>query len=356
MTMTVVVVGSAQPGREYEPPLRQAEQAERAAEELGRELALRGCSIVVHSSDEAFIEGAVVRGYVASGEARPRSIQVRPRYGRSDDLGFPEIARHKELFNTMPEVTSDWEVSFYRSLLLVDGILLVGGGGSTFLAGLIALSRRCPLLTVATFGANAEKVWQRFAKEPNWASQEELAVMAEAWDDTLASRLIDSLISQHERHESNRRQTEQGTRAANRQLTTGMMSCALMLICALGTIPLSYSISSGTAWSIALLVAAPLLAASCGALVGNAIDSRSEWIRSAVLGAAAGTIAFLLFVAAQLAATPDALRDGGVSRLLYFVIPVAFIGGLTFDAVYRKLRGQDVTSTAAITSSDPPPR
>jgi hypothetical protein len=349
MDLTVVVVGSADPERTYNPSLRDTEGALRAAERLGHELAKRGCSIVVHSGDTAFIEGAVVRGYVESGLAQPRSVQVRPRYGRVEDIGFPELAQHREVFDTMPEVTADWEVTYYRSLLAADGVLAIGGGRATFVAGLLALSQRIALLAVAGFGGAAEKVWQRFTKEPNWASEEELARMAEPWHDGLATELVDALINQHRRLEAHRAQVHDDVRHAARELTVGLVFGAVLLLCALASIPLSYRLPADNAGSIALLVGAPLVAATCGAVVRGALDGRSDWLRTAVLGAAAGAMTFLLFVAAQLAAVPNLLREGdAVSRLLYFVIPLAFVAGLTFDAVYHKLRAQDVAPTAAL--------
>jgi hypothetical protein len=349
MTLTVVVVGSAVPRREYDPPLRDADAALRAAEQLGHELARHGCSIVVHSGDAAFIEGAVVRGYVASGLARPRSVQVRPRYGRTDDLDFPELASHREVFDSMPEATTDWEVTYYRSLLSADGVVVIGGGRSTFVAGLLALSRRSALVAVAGFGGAAEKVWQRFTNEPNWASKEDLARMAEPWRDGLAADLVRTLVGQCRRAEEEQKRDHDASRRATRKLTAGLVFGAVLLFCALAAIPLSYRVSPGTAGSVALLVGAPLLAATCGAVVRGALDGRSDWIRTAVLGAAAGAMTFLLFVAAQLTAVPDLLNTGGgVSRLLYFVIPLAFVAGLTFDAVYQRLRAQDVAPTAAL--------
>lgn len=349
MPLTVVVVGSARPDRAYDPPLRAAEDALRAAEQLGHELARQGCSIVVHSGDAAFIEGAVVRGYVASGFARPRSVQVRPRYGRADDLSFPELAGHREVFDTMPEATADWEVTYYRSLLTADGVVVIGGGRSTFVAGLLALSRRAALLAVAGFGGAAEKVWERFTKERNHADEEELARMAEPWRDGLATELVGALVSQHQRREAERAQHRNATRRAARTLAAGLVFGAVLLVLALAAIPLSYRVSEGTTGAIAVLVSAPLLAATCGAVVRGTLDGRSDWLRTSVLGAAAGAMTFLLFVAAQLAATPDLLNAGGaVSRLLYFVIPLAFVAGLTFDAVYHKLRAQDVVPAAGL--------
>jgi hypothetical protein len=348
----VAVVGSSQPERDYDPPVRDHARAAAAAEELGRELASQGCRIVVYSSHDDFIEHAVVRGYVASGRGQPRSIQVRGRYG-GDDARFIETAQHQNLFDVHPEPTRDWEVSFYRSLLTVDGVLLIGGGRSTFVTGLIALSLRIPVAPIAAFGGSAEKVWHYLTREPNVATEDDLAVMAASWHASSAATLVASLISQHHRrileHDHMRREQHRADRRTARSLMTGMV----LLLLALATIPLSYAWTPGTSGSATALVVAPLLAATCGAIVRNAFDEAGDWLRTTVLGAAVGTVAFLLFIAAQLATTPDLLNGEGAHRLLFFVIPVGFTAGLTFDAVYSKLRSQDVTRTSALDGDQP---
>jgi len=64
-----------------------------------------------------------------------------------------------------------------------------------------------------------------------------------------------------------------------------------------------------------------------------------------VLGCAAGTVAFLLFVAAQLATNPELLDGGGVRRLIVFVLAIGFVGGFTSETVYHKLRDRDVVDS-----------
>ena len=76
-----------------------------------------------------------------------------------------------------------------------------------------------------------------------------------------------------------------------------------------------------------------------------------NWTPAGVLGGAAGLITGLLYVASQLVATPDVLVAGqaeAVRRLLFFVLPIGFVAGLTFDAVYTKLRGTDVSQAATL--------
>jgi len=59
----------------------------------------------------------------------------------------------------------------------------------------------------------------------------------------------------------------------------------------------------------------------------------------------------VLYIVAQLIGAPDVLttaQPDSVRRLLFFVLAIGFVAGLTFDAVYTKLRGKDVSQTAAL--------
>jgi hypothetical protein len=348
MRPSFAIVGSAQPRAPYDPAVRDHELAVQAAEELGFELARQDCDIFVYSSDPAFIESAVVRGYVRSGQARSKSIKVRGRYGRANDTGFVEALVHPDLFDIFPAATSDWEVSYYRSLLVVDGALLLGGGQSTFITGVIMISRRRPLVAVAAFGGGGEKAWHRLASEVSYATPDQVALMAQPWRKESAKQLVASLLAQHHESQAEQDRLRREDSRSRKRAALGALAGGSLLLGALSTIPVLYAWSNGTASTISALVAGPLLAATCGAVMRNSFDRQDEWLRIAVLGASAGAVAFLLFVAAQLTANPEILDGSGARRLIFFVLPIGFIAGLTFDAVYRKLRAQDVTQTSML--------
>jgi hypothetical protein len=96
----IATVGSADPARtNYDAPIRYIEHVTQAAQQLGRELAKAGYRILVYSSDTKYIEKDVVARYVASGKAKPESIQVRypqvvdpkgPRPCRRDQWPLPQ--------------------------------------------------------------------------------------------------------------------------------------------------------------------------------------------------------------------------------------------------------------------------
>lgn len=348
MRPLIAVVGSAEATRTYDPPLRNLEVVKQACADLGRELAAAGCDLLVYSSVSGFIEADVVRGYITFEAARPSSIQVRaPVDSRGGQ--FPEAKEHRGLFDPRPDSSGDWEVSYYRSLVEADGVLLVGGGRSTFITGLIAIAFNIPTLPVATFGGNAAKVWQALDRVRNNAVTEELGVMAAPdWRADSAKVLVAGLLAQRMRRERQADRARLAERREERRAAVSLTIAVVLLLLGLATIPAVYAWTPGSAGNLTALIAAPVLVATCGAIIRNTFDRGHEWWRTAILGLAAGAIAGLLFIAAQLATTPDVLDGSGARRLLFFVLPVGFIAGLTFDAVYAKLRAEDVTNIAPL--------
>jgi len=297
----------------------------------------------VYSSAADFVEGDVVRGYAMCGDTPDRSIQVRAPQG-SRAVQFPEARSRPELFDNRPDASEDWEVSFYRSLVETDGVLLVGGGRSTYVTGLIALAFGIPIAVVTSFGGRAVRVWQALDRVRNDAGPEEISLMGrDEWREDMAAPVVGSLIAQGKRRTAKREAELRDARKDARHASVSLLVAAVCVIIALGLIPLSYSFTPGTGTSIALLIAAPLFAATAGAIVRHSFEKGHEWLRTGVLGMAVGSVSALLFIAAQLLTTPDVLSSSDARRLLWFVVPVGFIAGLTFDAVYRKLRAQDVT-------------
>ena len=347
----IAIAGSASPHRSYEPPLTDVAQVISAAESLGRELAVNSYRLAVFSSDLDFIESSVVKGYISSGCAEQRSIQVHSRFGK--EAGFAEAIAFRDCFDVRPDPGDDWEVGYYRALLSVDGVLIIGGGRSAFTAGLIAISRSIPVVAAASLGGAAQRVWRRLAEAYDLVSDEDIHVMAEAWQAQSATRLVASMSRQCELRTSRIQEAEAEQQHAGCHATTSLAVGALFLLLALAAIPLSYSQPPGTALGITALVVAPVLAAGCGAIMRNAFDEVKSWVRTAVLGSAAGAITALLFLAAQLTTTPDILTAEGSRRLLFFILPIGFVSGLTFDAVYSRLRAQDVSFTTSLDRSPP---
>jgi hypothetical protein len=343
----IAIVGSIDARRAQELDLRDTDRAADACEALGRELAAQGLNIVVYSSSGEFVEGEVVRGYAASAGGPAGSIQVRAPQS-AGATQFPEARSRPELFDYRPDASEDWEVSFYRSLTETDGVLLVGGGRSTYVTGLITLAFGIPMVAIASFGGRAVRVWQALDRVRNDAQPEEIACMGGSWQADRAEPLVRSLVAQGQRRAAKREAERRGAQRDARHAFISLAAGAVFLLLACAAIPLSYSFAPGAASSITLLIAAPLLAATSGAIMRHSFEDGHEWFRTAVLGMAAGGVSALLFIAAQLLTSPDVLKSADARRLLWFVVPVGFVAGLTFDAVYRKLRAQDVVRSDAL--------
>ncbi|GAB3250568.1 hypothetical protein [Kineosporia babensis] len=346
--MMVAVIGSAEAGRTYEPEMPDPAAAIQAAEEIGRELATRGHQLVVFSSDSAFIEGAAVRGYVGSGQARPGSVLVRNTVRQSLDV-FPEHADHEDLFDHAP-AQGGWEVAYYRALFEVDGVILIGGGRSTMIAAIIALARRTAIGPLTAFGGAAARAWERLDHSPNTATREDLSAFTGRWSPDKAAEAVLAVERQHQARlvdlakDGRRRRTETWIKVA------GLLSALLFLLLGLLTVVLAATWKPEGGGAIALLVFGPVLAAMSGGLIRRPTEPSESRLQAAVFGAAAGGMSALLFIGAQLLTDPELLQGESAARLCIYVVPVGFIAGLAFDAVLTKLRGTDVVQTSSVQS------
>jgi hypothetical protein len=212
----------------------------------------------------------------------------------------------------------------------------------------MALALGTPIVAVATFGGSAEKVWSSLDRVRNEATQDDLDAMAAPWHDGSSARLVQSLLGQGARRAERTRQHHQEVRRRRRRASVSLVIAGMFILLGIGSVPLMYGWKPGTAGSLTLLCGGPLLFAVAGAIIRNTFDQDSGWLRPAILGLAAGALSFLLFVAAQLATTPDALAGNGAHRLVFFVLPIGFIAGLTFDAVYARLRATDVADPSIL--------
>jgi hypothetical protein len=342
----IAIVGSVDSPRADELGLVGLPAAKGACEALGRALADADCDIVVYSSAPGFVEAHVVRGYVSSGKARARSIQVR--YPEEDECSFSEMQQHDALFYVRPDVSPAWEVSFYRSLFDVDGVLLIGGGQSTLIAGLIAISARTPIVAISTFGGKAREVRNALARAGNDTTQEELEAMGRAWAPGVETVLVSALVEQRQRREARQAAALRADESEARHRRYSLAVAALALITAIACIIMVYKTRPGSTLSLAALLVGPLFVGVSGAIIRTVLDDGSQWLTTALLGLSAGAIASLLFVATQLATTPDALEGEGVKTLVVIEFVIGFVAGMTFDAVFKKLREQDVVDTAAL--------
>ncbi|CAL9656513.1 hypothetical protein SUDANB21_06805 (plasmid) [Streptomyces sp. enrichment culture] len=337
MRPLIAVVGSADPGRTYHPALADMEIAPRACEEIGTALADAGCDLVVYSSEAQFVEDRVVSGYLSHGDVAPGSIQVRPPYG-AGEKDFPMLEERPEVFDVRYESGDDWESSFYRSLREVHGVVLIGGGRSTLITGMVCLAFGIPVYAVACFGGASRRVWDIMNRVTHHAARHEVSTMGAEWGPGAAHRLVQLLRTQQERKDEQQLQETRSRRKAAWRSAFGITVGLLLLCLGLGMIPLTYAVDASASINLTGLIVGALATGTSGAITRNAFDRGEHWARTAALGMSAGAVAFLLFVSAQLAASPEILSGEGARRLLFFVLTVGFVSGFTFDAVYGRLK------------------
>jgi len=347
-------------------------EAPGAAETLGQELAKGGFRILVYSSGADFLEGRIVRGYVSTRVASRQSIQVRyPLHSQKPD--FPEQATNGELFDWRPDNRPDWEMSFYQSIGEVDGILLMGGGESTMIAGMVAMGHGIAVLALASFDGKACRVWEALRPGRDLPTADEISLMARpGWTNEQAAECVKTLRNQIDRKAERERQER--LEELRRETSVTLHACFALAVFVLAVIcvPISWGWKSlPYLASIWILFLSPLLAGIAGSTIRLVFDLRQgsvplssqSAITTAALGLIAGGVAGLLFITAQVTTAPPPAPTGGLlqivsleqaQKLVPFGVLVGFIAGLTLDAVFRKLIASDVVDLSAVEAKKRP--
>jgi hypothetical protein len=393
----VAIVGSYNPDRADELSLRNIEQAKAAGVELGRQLATQGCHIVVYASYPYLLEVDVVAGYVEVKKANPEPNCIHVHYSvQYDQPTFPEETDHRGLFNFKPDTSPAWEVSFYASLRQVDGLLMLGGGPSSMIAGVVAMGYGKPICAVASFGGYAKKIWELLPVQQKLLTAEEIFAMAEQWRPELAKRYVEILLRQLDQlasakqkeaeavaraQESFRqqlaekdeklkleldRQSESLTKAFAEQMAAERKAqsdsrntvklyavvSAVFLILALGLWGFALGRPGiNPAWLIAFLIAVPLAGGISGSTIQVAFGALGigdtkplgngqlpPVITNAAMGLVGGGITMLIYITTQFIAIGDEIQPKHYLRLIPFALVTAFAAGFALDVVVRKLR------------------
>ncbi|MFB6521217.1 hypothetical protein [Streptomyces sp. NPDC056401] len=323
--------------RTFTPPLRAVNQARAACRELGRELARAGFDIAVFSSKPTYIEHDVVHGYAeGTDEQNPGRVAAYPPRHREIAFALPEGS--SVTLDTYRDTSGEWEVAYYRTLLNCDGVLMVGGGQATRVAGIVAIAQGIPVLPVATFGGGAGQVWINLDKVRNHADDEDISLLGQDWSADAAVRLTASLVRQRTRRAEQARIQERADRSLARRTGGGLAIAVLCAVAALAALVLAGGPGRADARALTALTAAPLLASVAGAMIRNSFETEAGWVRAGIRGLGAGLVTVLLYFASQLLAVPALFDQLDVRRLLFFAIPLGFSSGFTFDLVYERLR------------------
>lgn len=335
----ITVVGDA--SKSVNPEL-----ARRAAREIGLELATQGCRILVFSSSQDFVEWEVVQGYLGCKvEIDERSIEVR--YPPALHGRFPGERDGDKRF-VRSQQGGDWEASIYPSFAEVDGVVLIGGGYTTKISGLLAIGSQTPLVALGGLGGQAQQVWQYLQGAiGRLASVDDLNLMAAPdWHDRSASEIVGALLAQRARKLELQRQALRDAGALRRSRAlrgVALLGAALFVLMLLLLVELmGAQVSSGRLW---LLFGAPAVAGASGALIRLLWDAHTApkpdmalpaLTTVLALGVFASGSAGLLFLLPQLWIL-EQVTNANLLKLAGFAVPIGLIAGLTTDRVFARL-------------------
>lgn len=339
------------------------ESARLAAYSLGRALASRKLRIMTYSDDPSFVESELVRGYVTVSGVPEPAIEVRYPEG-TDGTGKPNPPPFNQYFTNprfrfLPEPSRDWEVSYYSSFEGCGGMLILQGGRSTLVAGVICLGYRKPLIACSGFGGTAANLLNMLV-ERNLVRPDEKALLQlcakapemEAW----ANKCVDLLELQADRLAQRRARELAIKNSAKEQLNQHTFV-------ALGSLVIAVAIwvaNFDNRWElqpwmmIGLLLLASTLVGCTGGMLwvilpqlkGQAREDAGNIWGSAALGAVAGCLAALLFVAGQQNGLPDLspylkeklsgeamshIKADGVAKITPWAMLSSFAAGMTLD-------------------------
>jgi hypothetical protein len=348
----IAVFGSVDASRP-ELGIRNAETAKAAAQSIGRALAEYGCGITVYSAEPSFVEAYLVAGFAASDKAQAESIRViHPR--KSPQPIFKEQQLKPICFRFRTASNPNWEVSFYQSVYAADGVVLVGGGQSTFIGGILAVTRNLPTIALEAYGGAASNVWDLLTPNAMLLSEDDKNLMAEENSSAdWAGRIVDSILSQKARQIAALKQQDDVRRAKRRSLLWEGIVAVTLLSLGLALFVWTWDANVERGKLLAAIVAAPTLAGGAASLVRtlweqtteSSLVQRPAWLM-ALLGSVAGAISGLLYGVAQLTALLPG--DNGhlapiAGRLVPFALLSGFLAGFAMDAFFRRMRDQDTS-------------
>lgn len=377
----IAIVGSANPAREnypYEPALRHVEQVRGACRAIGTALARAGYGIMVYTSSRDYIEADVVAGYVESGAAEDRSIQVRYPNIPEAQPDFEQQRTHRDLFDFKSYQENNWQAVFIPSLKEAGGIIILGGGHSALITGLFAQTYRKPLVSIATFGGSAETVWGLLRPGRALATEEALSRMQQPnWDSEAATadlvktlgeqreklraereeRLRDAELAQQRRLAEERQFEAEKRRRKAEMRTRAVWSIALILAAAASTLMGMFPPAAPQKLFGLALLLTPALAGAAGGVMIDLFDFHNSgeykphhaFLVVLALGMSAGLFTALIWAGSQWSGNSalqwmsDPSKAGAevpaaAPLLIILEFLISFIAGLTLEKVFLKWR------------------
>jgi hypothetical protein len=278
-------------------------------------------------------------------------IQVRAPYGSPL---FPEEERNRQLFDRKSDPADEWQASYYRSLHDADGVVLIGGGYTTFITGHLAVGLRKAVLPVACFGGAALKIWQSLKPERDLVTEAARDQMATSgWRQEYAKEMVSGLLAQHQKRQQELKEQremfqQQGLRLNIRAgLVVALSAIALGMAAWSGALtrPAAGIAQGGVAAQLPefLLYLIGPVAGAAGAItrtLWKPSESSASIAITFAKGFMAGGTATVIYLLAQLATVADVSQIRSVSMLI--ALAVGLLAGFTFDRVFARMADADV--------------
>jgi hypothetical protein len=364
----IAIIGSIDKARtDYNPPLKNVAQAPDASRAFGRALAESEHPILVFSSSSNFLEAYIVEGYVQSGKAEDKSIIML--YPRQRDPGihsdFVQQSSQPNLFDPRIDSHPRWEASYYQSLPEVEGVLMLGGGRATLIMGLMALANKTPILSVGTFGGAGEEIWAMLS-DKLWIDAADRQEMGRGgWSDDRASILVASLARQRAKLDVLKRENEAAaakeledrTKRSRRAVIYGTIGAGLTILGVFGSSALGNQV--WLALYAVCFAGIPICAGMAGAMfytLRRAVARPPSIGEAEAHGFWAGLGSAVLFFVSQVTSnrtittlhTAVVQGIGGLDVLLLFSLTIAFVAGLTYEAVFGKWEAVDTSRSGLV--------
>jgi hypothetical protein len=361
----VAVVGSASQKLadqgNYDPKITDIPGAREAARLLGEQFAKIGWHLQVYSLHEGYIESDVVKGYADAPASQGTSRLVYIDFPTGNNCPPDPVKEGKKKYNIdfigNASPFENWEVSFYRGLSRASAVVVVGGGKSTLATGLLALTRKIPLFSVATYGGSARTVWQAIEVETDLPTAAHKNAMGMSINDAhQAARCVTAL---DEQMAALKKSEEARGRSARRRANTwftivGALALSLTVFCALhwlGGISLMPPFLALMGAAVGGGVAGAALLGLLGGVTSMVDLPEDVPVTAALLfGAAVGFVAGLIFILGQTATLPDAARAAENAKkaqllnMIPFVAVISIIAGMTWNKYIAKLRKTEIPS------------
>ncbi len=296
----------------------------KACQALGDSLAKAQMRLLVWSSDPQFIEIEVVKGYLATENVLKHSVLCV--WNRDYAPSFPHQHAENNAIQLKQSHHNDWEIGFYESIKQeADGVVLLGGGTTTLVAGLVAASWGKALFTTPHFHGKAAMLYRWMHTNSSVVASspvagEDIDSMSQPWDpqacvESLRRQfsVIESRKAQHEnkqQHYSSIERRFERMQSAQRRA----VAVAVAILAFVASMVAAIAIPTGIADFVSfflVLISGGALGSSLN-LLGTQRDSVLPISGTLAIGAGIGIIVGVVQVSPNI---PQVFRNECPSRL-----------------------------------------